>query len=291
MSHPEQEKAQTLSFEEKLLAYDQDALFLSGKSSSDKATATARACAVAFGAVLGLAQPSLAAIHYSGPRNLPLNNAFVSQMVDFTSIGQATDFSFDYTTSGATGPGTRGNADGARRANRRQAKAARNGARATSNNLCLMYAQGGAEAVCAGSPPSYSLARNFPVNYNINSALSPWRSAWSFVLNGNWTPWGTGASFNSQTGYVGVRVPVTGSPGHFYYGWIRYRGNSDGTGTIIDWAYEDQQDVTISAGATGVSSATPIPALDEWGALLLFALLAGAGLTLSRRGGKRSTPS
>jgi len=42
-----------------------------------------------------------------------------------------------------------------------------------------------------------------------------------------------------------------------HFGWVQFRGNADGTGTIIDWAYEDTAGTSIKAGDTGVVAPPP----------------------------------
>jgi hypothetical protein len=54
--------------------------------------------------------------------------------------------------------------------------------------------------------------------------------------------------FYGTTGFAGVRFNIGGQP---HYAWLRLQINAAGDAlTIIDWAYEDQPNTAISAGAT-----------------------------------------
>lgn len=290
MSRSDHAHTEMSSFDEKLHWYDREAVVPSHAKRTSKTAATVCACSMAVGAVLGLAQPSLSAIYYSGIKDIPLNATSRLHYIDFVDIGQAADFAFSYYTTTYTPTGTRGVSRKARRQSKAPVNVDGKNARGTSNNMCLFHAMGGAQAL-SSTASSYSyFARNLSASGSVNSSATHWRGG-SFNMNGNNPPLGPLAKFNSQTGYIGVRVPVTGSPGHYYYGWIRYRGNPNGTGTIVDWAYENQQDMAIAAGAGAgaYTPAAPIPALDEWGALILFALLAGGGVVASRRAKGRTS--
>ena len=77
-----------------------------------------------------------------------------------------------------------------------------------------------------------------------------------------------------QPGYVGFKfqtAPASAS----YYGWAQVVFNNTGTGTIIDWAYDDSASTPISAGFTGAAVPEPSRAM-----LVLTGLLAA---TLRRR--------
>ncbi len=66
--------------------------------------------------------------------------------------------------------------------------------------------------------------------------------------------------FRNQTGYAGFRM-IDGED--IYYGWIQVRvqdyDNSNITGTLIDWAYEDNPGESIVAGAIPDPTPTPTP--------------------------------
>ncbi|MFK7904896.1 MAG: hypothetical protein AB8B69_07220 [Chitinophagales bacterium] len=81
-----------------------------------------------------------------------------------------------------------------------------------------------------------------------------------------------------QTGFLGVQFQIAGQN---HYGWVRVTLNSIGSVTVHDFAYEDQPNTCIAAGATSgpaicpvtVSSAGNVPTLSEWGLLNLAILL------------------
>lgn len=252
------------SLEEHLRAYEREALAASHKTAGG-ALGAIRACSMAVGAVLGLAQPSLGAIQYSGPQNLPLDSSHATQTIDFSIPGQSATVRFDFYNP------------------------------VPLRHICRMFA-----VVGKAQTPRSLMNNNAPL-YSTNYVLGPtianqWLDG-APNLNGQYGTPGYGSlwgNFQNTSGYVGVRFPVAGNPGHYYYGWVQYRGtttNSTASGVIIDWAYEDAPDLAIAAGATsyaGSSDAAPVPALDEWGVLILFALLAGAGVMVSRRGRGKS---
>lgn len=272
-----QDRREDSSLEAKLRVYSQEASIASQPDDSDKTSAAIRVCSMALGAVLGLAQPSLATIQYSGPKNTPLSVfSLAGYWVDFDGVGQTRDIKFTYIPTYSSGPFY----STSRKANKASDKPNAKGLvspKGNGHNLCRVFVPGSAQALIAGP----SAIERFDQGEDIRASLSPWGSSWFFGLNGNAALIPAGCQFNSQTGYIGVRIPVTGAPGHYYYGWIQYQGHSNGTGTIIDWAYENTPDMAIAAGAAGY--AAPVPALDEWGALILFALLAGAGAAVTRR--------
>lgn len=250
-------KENDATLERRLEAYDQEALASSRQKRSAGKVDAVLACSMAVGAVLGLAQPSLAAIHYSGPRNLALNAANPTRQVDFGIAGQSAVFPFDV------------------------------------NHYSITYFNSCRASVAPGNgliatTTSYSYARKFTANDAIDNAVVNWQAG-PRVLNGHYLSSSFWGNFGNTSGYLGVRIPVSGSPGSYYYGWIQYQGTTTPTGdsgVIVDWAYEDTPDLAIAAGDQGSTSptdATPVPALDEWGMLILFALLAGAGVAVTRR--------
>lgn len=57
----------------------------------------------------------------------------------------------------------------------------------------------------------------------------------------------SGGNFIGKKGYLGVRFQISGNT---HYGWIRFAADEDmKSGRIVDWAYEDQPDTPIKAGA------------------------------------------
>lgn len=57
----------------------------------------------------------------------------------------------------------------------------------------------------------------------------------------------TGGKFKGKKGYLGVRFQISGET---HYGWIRFMADDDlKNGRIMDWAYEDQPNTPIKAGA------------------------------------------
>jgi len=57
----------------------------------------------------------------------------------------------------------------------------------------------------------------------------------------------TVGKFIGKKGYLGVRFQISGNT---HYGWIQFTADEDlKNGKILDWAYEDQLDTPIKAGA------------------------------------------
>ncbi len=206
-------------------------------------------------AIALLPLPAEAAIHYSGPQNLPVNASNTSAEVDMDNDGHA-DFTFDFFSFIGAGGAT--------------------------HNIRLIQ-----------SGPSH-IDKNrrhidvaaLPANYSIRSPLANpatyyWTSTHMDILASQW--WssydsGTNGDFNNKTGYIGVRFQGDCDRGHYHYGWIQFSSTDDMHGTVIDWAYEDQCDIQILAGDTGAQSqATSVPTLDQWGMMILIAMLAALG--------------
>jgi len=221
--------------------------------------------------ILALAPSAEAAIHYSGVQNLPVNPSH-SQNIDLN--GDATnDFIFDYSkwTSNASSWGKGPYLEGTHGA-----------------------------AHIAGLPPHYcSDAIKLASNYQIKGTLANnnhiWRVDYWDSLNGTFTGKTNNCqgNFNNATGYIGVRFHTNACGDGWNYGWIHYRGDSITSGTIIDWAYEDQCNIPILAGAKGttppVTPTAVIPTLDQWGMIVLTLLLGGlAARMLGKRGKEES---
>jgi len=139
--------------------------------------------------------------------------------------------------------------------------------------------------------------QNLPSGYSIRS-LASWysaaflgvdaRAAFSTHTAGSgFTPAYTitydFGNFKGTTGYLGVRFQSASCTGtNWHYGWIRFSAAADASqGTVIDWAYEDQCNTPILAGAGAPQVA--VPTLNQWGVLALVALLAGSGAVAMRR--------
>jgi len=118
-----------------------------------------------------------------------------------------------------------------------------------------------------GPANSFS-AKKYELAFRIGSSSSSFFSSGDFLRN---------------TGFLGVKFKI-GTNTH--YGWIQIEGGDPPTyGKVIDWAYEDQPDTAILAGAktaTETKTAT-IPTLNEWGILILMALILEEGLRRTRR--------
>jgi hypothetical protein len=91
-------------------------------------------------------------------------------------------------------------------------------------------------------------------------------------------------NFLGKTGFIGVQFKK-GNDTH--YGWIHFEGPNPPTyGKIIDWGYESEPDTPILAGAPKYTQPTKthtIPTLNEWGMLILMALILEEGLRRMRR--------
>ena len=96
--------------------------------------------------------------------------------------------------------------------------------------------------------------------------------------------------FLGQTGFIGVRFKIGEN---MHYGWIQFEGPNPPTyGKVIDWGYEDQPDTPILAGAPQYNKKTAtVPTLNEWGILILMALILEEGIRRSRRREKETVRS
>ena len=198
--------------------------------------------AVGVGAVgaLGLASQADAAVQYSGPRNIPINASVYTATVDLNGDG-VNDFYFLFSSLFSSFIGAIGRPPG--------------------NHLLATFSY------------IFAYAKNLATNYLINDAADHW--FFLGTLNGFYSTYGFG-NFDGATGYIGVRFLINGNT---HYGWIQYRGDLlSASGTIIDWAYEDYPDTPIRAGQRqSAGPPTTIPALNQWGIIVLILLLAGCG--------------
>jgi hypothetical protein len=216
--------------------------------------------------VLALAPSANAMIHYSGPKNLIVNP---SNSHDIDLNGDATaDFRFAYSewysSSSSYGKGP--------------------------------YIKGLNGGAHIGAPPGYyctdaiRLASNYQIKGTLANNNYIWRTNYWDSLNGTYTGKTNNCqgNFNNATGFIGVRFHTAAcQESNFNYGWIRYRGDSTTSGTIIDWAYEDTCNTPIAAGAKGSKvTATAVPTLDQWGMIIFTLLLGGLAARILGKQGK-----
>ncbi len=117
---------------------------------------------------------------------------------------------------------------------------------------------------------------NLPSNYLVQNTLPGY--SWiggAVFLNGSEFD-GYDGYFLNSTGCIGVKLSTAGGT---RYGWIRYQGVSRTEGLIHDWAYED----TGAPIRCFDTSTVPAPTLNQWGLIILIALLAGAGVGVLRK--------
>jgi len=208
--------------------------------------------------VFALAPSAEALIHYSGIQNLPVNSS-TSQDIDFD--GNGPQFRIRY----YSGPGF------------------------GFYGLGLYGLLASAQQIKGTfiNPNTYyhSDPLNLSANYQIGPTLAnaP-RAVWAHQYFGtlNATQYGNTSShgnFINATGYIGVRFQTTCG---LAYGWIHYQGvttpgGDTSTGTIIDWAYEDNCQ-PIPAGQTQTQTPVNVPTLNQWGMIIFVFLLAGLAM-------------
>ena len=126
------------------------------------------------------------------------------------------------------------------------------------------------------------LASGYSIRGNLNTSLFSWDNESYDTLAYYSTAGDTDGSFVGQRGYIGVRfTSATCNGGNYLYGWIDFEGDSHAqVGTIRGWAYEDNCNQPIQAGAT---CKTTVPTLNQWGVFALIALLAAGGAVAARR--------
>jgi hypothetical protein len=217
--------------------------------------------------VLALAPSAEAAIHYSGIQNLPVDS-LTSQNIDFD--GNGPQFRIDYHTYDSY-----------------------------VFYLGINELTANAQHIKGNEPVSivyyHNDALNLPSNYQIDPNLANFpRAQWyhgggpyADTLNGT-ISYGDDpttdsmGNFNNATGYVGVRFQTQCG---LAYGWIHYQGvtsiGNTATGTIIDWAYEDNCQ-PIAAGQTQ-SAAVAVPTLSQWGMIVFTLLLGGVAARMLRK--------
>jgi hypothetical protein len=218
---------------------------------------------------LAMAPAAEAMVHYSGPKNLTLNpqNPIA---VDLNNDGIA-DFRF-----GAYGYAYTYNSGGFQYS--------------FSIGVALLSpttsgGKGGTGFIGAPGSVFSSLTLPFPARlatgYKIQNSLqnNGWSSYYYGLLGGGIkykygnTSYSTSfGNFNNATGCIGVRFNTDNGT---QYGWIRFQGVSPSSGVIKDWAYEDSGG-PISACV--VPEPVKVPTLNQWGIMILIALLAGMSL-------------
>jgi len=143
--------------------------------------------------------------------------------------------------------------------------------------------QNGAGHIWGAGPAYCTDAIRLASNYQIKPTLANnnfhWVTNYWDSLNGTFTGKTNNCqgNFNNATGLLGVRFHTGACQGsNFNYGWIRYRGDTISSGTIIDWAYEDQCNIAIASGAAGPGFEDA--PLGYWAYRFIMALYA-AGIT------------
>ena len=119
----------------------------------------------------------------------------------------------------------------------------------------------------SGGPFVKALSANYSITANISGPNYGWTDSYRYL------GYTSNGSFQGQGNkYIGVRF-TNGSGEHF--GWIQVNVATDTASvTIVDWAYEEDADTSILAGAGAVTQV--VPTLNEWGIIVLMTLLAGA---------------
>ena len=124
---------------------------------------------------------------------------------------------------------------------------------------------------------------NVPPRFSVGQQIGPANSfAAGKYLAFNGFSSLTGGEFLGQRGFLGVRFKIGDNE---HYGWIHFEGGNPPTyGKVIDWGYEDQPNTAILAGAPKYKKTTAkVPTLNEWGILILMALILEEGLRRMKR--------
>ncbi len=276
------------SFEEKLRAY------------SKAAAGALMVAPVAVGMTALMPERAEAAIHYSGVKNVHLSPGSkykVNMDTDTNAFGSSDEFYFtlhktsqQYTKYYATGSSLT----------------------STQRRGRFLLAVNNPYGSHLGEPPLNSIideGKNLPAGYQIGPSATHWygkfhtanskyypyfaklagmatKTSFTHTTGSSMTPTNTKTftygNFIGTTGFLGVRFDTGTVAPCYHYGWIRVSVNTDVTEAIIhDWAYEDQCNTPIRAGDTG--QVTTVPALNQWGAFALVALLAAGGAVTLRR--------
>lgn len=175
-------------------------------------------CALAGGS-LAVAQPAEAAIVYSGIKNLAVGSGSPQAGIDFDN-DNSTECAVHFST--ILGPF------------------------ASTQNVVSISCTSGSVVRDSSGTDIRRLEQGAPISQN----LTPWnnngRLAYMFFCCTDYTlPYG---NFVGQQGFIGVRFPIGAST---HYGWIKFETPGDlSAGTVIDWAYETDDDTAINAGDT-----------------------------------------
>jgi hypothetical protein len=214
--------------------------------------------AAAVGA-LAMVPSAEAVVHYSGPKNLtvnPQNPVAVDlnndSVTDFRFIG----YGYQVSTPYSSGFGVVG--------------------------IIPETSKGVGGTGVIGVPGAYFTYLSYPTRlatgYNIQSSKDKWSNAYAGLLAGGLKFTSNGKSysypfgnFNNAAGCIGVRFNTDNG---MRYGWIRFQGTSPSSGIIKDWAYEDSGGPIEACVAPAVN----VPTLNQWGIMVLIALLAGMSL-------------
>ncbi len=211
------------------------------------------AYAAAAAGVMAVAPAADAAIQYSGTQNLTVNSSNSTVLVDLNNDG-TNDFSFTYSSDVYGSPG-----------------------------MIIRTLNGSFIGNSSANLDAANLSSGYSIRSNLSSPYGWWTGYEPLAGSGSITD----GSFNydGAQGYIGVRfTSATCNNGSYHYGWIQWRTDTRATqGTIIDWAYEDQCDTAILAGAGALQQQVSVPSLNEWGMLALISLLAGGGMLAMRR--------
>lgn len=227
------------------------------------------AYAAAAAGVLALAPTAEAAVHYSGPKDLTLSPQTSPVTIDLNSDG-ANDFRFS-----AYGFGTTYTYSGFQYAFSVGVQFLRP---ITSGG------RGGTGIIEAPETVFSSYTLPFPARlatgYKIQNTLQNygWNGT-SFGILGARIQYKYGTrsysysfgNFNNSMGCLGVRFKTADG---VRYGWIRYQGTSASSGIIKDWAYEDSGGPIAACVVPNVN----VPTLNQWGIMVLIALLAGMSI-------------
>ena len=221
--------------------------------------------------VLAIAPAAEAAIHYSGIQNLSVSQGNTGRIIDLNNDG-VNDFYFYYDSVNSYRIGISNAANGYGHINNNDAAHHSDAARLLNN-----YSIKGALA-----NPYYW---NNQVGLDTLNGSAETETGYTSDSLGN---------FNNASGFIGVRFHSAQCQGqNVNYGWIRYQGSTPlgfpgVSGTIIDWAYEDECNEPIAARQRQSASAA-VPTLNQWGMVVFTLLLGGiAARMLRKRGNEES---
>jgi len=207
--------------------------------------------------VLALAPSADAAIHYSGLQNLPVDSSHTPQNIDLNG-DLSTEFIFNYKASGNT-------------------------------HKIFQSQSYGAQVIGAFSfGPVIRLSSNYQIKGTLVPGFSWYVHPILNLIRSSYGSYSFYGNFNNATGFMGVRFHTKACQGNNWnYGWIQYQGNtpigSPVSGTVIDWAYEDQCNVAIAAGAEESKRTTSVPTLNQWGMIIFTLLLGGLAARMLKK--------